>query len=78
MVADFVAKGSDLFDDGFVAWFWKYTKVVAAFDAQFVLNLCHVEGVGVAGFDVVTEDDEVVDLLICSLLHFDFAQCKIC
>jgi len=58
VVAYFVAEGGNLFDDAFVVFFWEDAEVVTAFDAELVLDLCHAEGAGVAGFDVVAEEDE--------------------
>jgi len=48
VIADFVTEANYLFYDCFVAGFTEKAEVVAAFDAQTVLDFGHTEGVGVA------------------------------
>jgi hypothetical protein len=54
VVTYFMAQGCNLFDDGFVAGFIENAKVISALYAKLVLYLSHTQGVGVAGFDVVS------------------------
>ena len=58
VVSNFMAHCCYLLDNMLVASILENAEVVAAFDAEAAFYLSHTESIGIAGFDVVAEDDE--------------------
>jgi hypothetical protein len=58
VVSNFMAHCCYLIDNMLVDLILENAKIVAAFDAEAFFYSSHAEGIGIAGFDIVAENDE--------------------